>query len=112
MQPGHEEVALASKEEELLAEILDESSSFAQEMMVRLKRNRERIMSICLIRFLIGYFRRTLSIPQFVEFYKESGRLRKGNVQGSKRKRVTKLPCKYYINIFYQLRITQYPTPE
>ena len=37
MQPGHEEVALASKEEELLAELLDESSSFAQEMRVRLK---------------------------------------------------------------------------
>ena len=65
MQPGHEEVALASKEEELLAEILDESSSFAQEMMVRLKRNRERIMSICLIRCLIGYFRKTLQISQF-----------------------------------------------
>ena len=65
MQPGHEEVALASKEEELLAELMDESSSFAQEMMVRLKRNRERIMSICLIRFLIGYFRRTLHIPRF-----------------------------------------------
>ena len=54
MQPGHEEVALASKEEELLAELLDESSSFAQEMMVRLKRNSERIMSICLKIFLIG----------------------------------------------------------
>ena len=37
MQPGHEEVALASKEEELLAELLDESSSFAQEMTVRQK---------------------------------------------------------------------------
>ena len=39
MQPGHEEVALASKEEELFAELLDESSSFAQEITVRLKRN-------------------------------------------------------------------------
>ena len=37
MQPGHEEVALASKEEELLTELLDESSSFAQEMTVRQK---------------------------------------------------------------------------
>ena len=44
MQFGHEEVALARKElssapelEEL--ELLDESSFFAQEMMVRLKRN-------------------------------------------------------------------------
>jgi len=35
-----------------------------------------------------------------------------GNIQGRKRKGVTKLPCKYFINIFYQLRITQYPTPE
>ena len=54
MQPGHEEVALASKEEELLAELLDESSSFAQEMTVRLKRNIKKIMSICLTRFHIS----------------------------------------------------------
>ena len=54
MQPGHEEVALASKEEELLAELLDESSSFAQEMRVRLKTNMENMMSICLTRFPIS----------------------------------------------------------
>ena len=36
MQPGHEEVALAPELEELL---LDESSFFAQEMTVRLKRD-------------------------------------------------------------------------
>ena len=54
MQPGHEEVALASKEEELLAELLDESSSFAQEMTVRLKRNIKKIMRICLTRFHIS----------------------------------------------------------
>ena len=54
MQPGHEEVALASKEEELLAELLDESSSFAQEMTVRLKRNIKKMMSIFLTRFLIS----------------------------------------------------------
>ena len=54
MQPGHEEVALASKEEELLAELLDESSSFAQEMTVKLRRNTENIMSICLTRFPIS----------------------------------------------------------
>ena len=54
MQPGHEEVALASKEEELLAELLDESSSFAQEMTVRLKRNIKKIMSICLTGFHIS----------------------------------------------------------
>ena len=70
MQFGHEEDALVSKEEELL---LDESSSFAQEMMVRLKRNRERIMSICLIRFLIGYFRKTLHISKYGRFYKNRG---------------------------------------
>ena len=54
MQFGHEEVALASKEEELLAELLDESSSFAQEMRVRLKRNIKKMMSICLTRFHIS----------------------------------------------------------
>ena len=54
MQPGHEEVALASKEEELLAELLDESSSFAQEMRVKLRINMEKIMSICLTRFTIS----------------------------------------------------------
>ena len=54
MQFGHEEVALASKEEELLAELLDESSSFAQEMTVRLKRNIKKMMSICLTRFPIS----------------------------------------------------------
>ena len=35
-------------------ELLDESSFFAQEMMVRLKRNMERMMSICLTWFPIG----------------------------------------------------------
>ena len=45
MQLGHEEVALVSKEEELLAELLDESSSFAQEMRKRLK-NADRKMKI------------------------------------------------------------------
>ena len=51
MQPGHEEVALASKEEELLAELLDESSSFAQEMRVRQKqeiRTMYKILFMCL----------------------------------------------------------------
>ena len=54
MQPGHEEVALAP--EELLIEelLLDESSFFAQEMTVRLKRNMEKIMSICLTWFPIS----------------------------------------------------------
>ena len=35
-------------------ELLDESSFFAQEMMVRLKRNRVKIMSICLTWFPFG----------------------------------------------------------
>ena len=35
-----------------------------QEMIVKLKRNMEKMMSIYLIGFLIGYFRRTLHIPQ------------------------------------------------
>ena len=52
MQPGHEEVALASKEEKLLAELLDESSSFAQEMRVRLK---QEIRIVCKILFMF-YF--------------------------------------------------------
>ena len=55
MQPGHEEVALASKEEELLAELLlAESSSSAQEMTVKPKRNMKKMMSICLTRFPIS----------------------------------------------------------
>jgi len=51
MQPGHEEVALAP--EELLIEglLLDESSFFAQEMTVRLKREM-RIMYKILFIFL------------------------------------------------------------
>ena len=52
MQPGHEEVALASKEEELLIEgLLDESSSFAQEMTVRLKREMRIMYKILFIFF-------------------------------------------------------------
>ena len=52
MQFGHEEVALASKEEELLAELLDESSSFAQEMTVRLNREMRIMYKILLIFFI------------------------------------------------------------
>jgi len=54
---------------------LDEEppSSLPQEIMVKLKRNRERIMSICLIGFLIGYFRRTLHIPRFGGVLQECG---------------------------------------
>ncbi len=61
MQPGHEEVALAPEElssaPELEKLLLDESSFFAQEMTVRLKRNMEKIMSICLTWFPISGLR-------------------------------------------------------
>ena len=51
MQFGHEEDTLVSKEEELL---LDESSSFAQEMTVRLERNIKKMISIWLTRIAIS----------------------------------------------------------
>ena len=54
MQLGQEEDVLVSEEEELLAELLDESSSFEQETTVRLKRNIKKMMSICLTRFPIS----------------------------------------------------------
>ena len=54
MQFGHKEDVLVSEEEELLAELLDESSSFEQETTVRLKRNIKKMMSICLTRFPIS----------------------------------------------------------
>ena len=37
-------------------ELLDESSFFAQEIMVRLKRNIEKMMSRCFTWFPIGWF--------------------------------------------------------
>ena len=49
------------------------SSSSPQEIMVKLIRNMKRIMSICLIGFLIGYFRRTLHIPKIGGFNKNVG---------------------------------------
>ena len=58
-------------------ELLDESSSFAQEMIVRLIRNRERIMIICLTWFPSRRFRRTLHIPKYGGFYKNMGILRR-----------------------------------
>jgi hypothetical protein len=44
-----------------------------QEMMVKLKRKRERIMSKCFIKFPIGYFRKTLHITSIGLFYKNVG---------------------------------------
>ena len=46
-----------------------------QEMMVKLKRKRERIMSKCFIKFPIGYFRKTQYITSIGLFYKKMGRL-------------------------------------
>ena len=55
MQPGHEEVAftLVLDLEVLPAELLDDSDTSAQEMTVKLRRNTEKIMSICLTRIPI-----------------------------------------------------------
>ena len=51
MQFGHEEVSLTPEElapaPELEELLLDKSSFFAHEMIVKLKRNMERMMSIC-----------------------------------------------------------------
>ena len=44
--------------------VVDSSFSSLQEMTVKLKRKRERIMRRCFIGFLIGYFRNTLNIPE------------------------------------------------
>ena len=56
MQFGHEEVALARKElspeSELEELLLDESSIFAQEMRVRLKRDMRIMYKILLIFFI------------------------------------------------------------
>ena len=57
--------------EDVLSVDADEppSSLLAQEMIMRLIIS-EKIMSICLIGFLIGKFRRTLHIPKLGGFYK------------------------------------------
>ena len=52
---------------------VESSFSSLQEMTVKLKRKRERIMRRCFIGFLIGYFRNTLNIPQFRGVSQESG---------------------------------------
>ena len=73
MQPGHEEVALASEELSPAELLLDESSSFAQEMTVKLRRNTEKIMSICLTRFPISGLWGTIYVPIFRVIHKNSG---------------------------------------
>ena len=52
---------------------VDSSFSSLQEMTVKLKRKRERIMRRCFIGFLIGYFRNTLNIPELGGVLLESG---------------------------------------
>ncbi len=52
---------------------VESSFSSLQEMTVKLKRKRERIMRRCFIGFLIGFFRNTLNIPQFRGVSQESG---------------------------------------
>ena len=75
MQPGHEEVALTLVPdlEVLPAELLDDSNTSAQEMRVRLKRNMENMMSICLTRFPISGLWGPLYIPIFRVIHKNSG---------------------------------------
>ena len=73
MQPGHEEVALASEELSSVELLLDESSSFAQEMTVKLKRNIKKMMSICLTRFLISGFGEPYIYHKSVEFTRMCG---------------------------------------
>ena len=50
---------MASKEEELLAELLDESSSFAQEMTVRQK---QEIRIMCKILFMSAWSKSKFSV--------------------------------------------------
>ena len=44
-----------------------------QEMTVKLKRNMDKMMSICLTRFPIGGFRKTQVIPELGKFYNNVG---------------------------------------
>jgi len=53
--------------------LFEPSSLLLQEMMLKLKRNTEKIMSICFNWFPFWWFRRTQYIPQFGGFYKEVG---------------------------------------
>ena len=124
--------------EDVLSVDADEPpSSLPHEIMVRLKRKTNKMCKILFIfspisnerrRFeelLFQHFTNRLSNqfdiiahsrPNFIYFktiwFRRGIILKRAKLQGRKRKEVTKLPCKYYINIFYLLRITQYPTPE
>jgi hypothetical protein len=64
-------------------ELLAESSFFEQEMMVKLKRNMEKMMSRCFTWFPIGGYRRTQYITSIGLFYKEVGFYFEGSEYGS-----------------------------
>ena len=53
--------------------VVDSSLSSPQEMIVRLKRNMEKMRRGCFTWFPIGGYRRTLRIPEFGGFYKIEG---------------------------------------
>ena len=53
--------------------VLDELLDEVQDMEMKLKRNTEKIMSICFTWFPIGGYRRTQYIPEFGGFYKKVG---------------------------------------
>ena len=62
----------------VLSLVVDAPSSLLllQEMTVKLKRNTEKMMSICLTWFPFWWIRRTYLIPELGVFYKEVGILR------------------------------------
>ena len=60
--------------------VLFEPSSLLQEMTVKPKRNMESMMSICLIRFLVGGYRRTQYISRFEGVLQELGILLGGRL--------------------------------
>ena len=62
--------------------VLDVLLLLLHEIMVRLKRNRERKMSRCFTRFPISGYRRTLYIPLFGVIYKNVGILLGGCLTG------------------------------
>ena len=53
--------------------VLDELLDEVQDMEMKLKRNTEKIMSICLTWFPIGGYRRTQYIPELGVIYKNGG---------------------------------------
>ena len=67
--------------------LFEPSSLLLQEMMLKLKRNTEKIMSIC---FIVYWFRRTLLIPELGVFYKEVGILLGGLISYENKNSVKK----------------------